>query len=957
MSKRFQHLNKYRNAVGKVANKEAWYADLTLGSSPSDHCNLIQASRNWIAVKWTGNGGSMGLLPIDQPGKGCSSKAHVFHAHGAAVSDWSFSDFDDNLLATGAEDGLVKVWKISQEDETPVCLTSLTTPSRRVDLVRFHPTADQIVTTLGNDGKKVCIWDIEKSSCAFEVGTTTTDPFHSFSWKGDGSLFGTSSKGAVDVWDPRAQDKAVMSGSGHEGIKGSRVVWLGDSNAIFTVGMNKLRNRQYALWDVRSMSSPLKMTMFDSSTGIVIPLYDEDTETMYMMSRGDTTIRSLQLSDVQTTPTIAENMACGTNTSIYGAALLPKQSLNVMHAEVARVLAVTENAVLPISFEIPRKQYLDFHAELFPDTKGNVPGLSGSQWISGKNAQVAKVSLDPSNQAVNKTAESIKPSSPRETTPQQVLRNIDEPSVSKPSSQSPTKQNSSNTVDKIDKSVNNNNNNKKNSTDSTSDVAIPKASTSQQEEPVKPKAVPKYGSNHASAYKYISGKAYHPSTHFEDLRGLSVDKSGEVDLIKTNGKLIAVPIAGPGGRVGIISVNKPGRLPTHVPCVLCGSEVTNFQFNPFNDHVLATVSEDNKIRVWTIPEGGLEEDLGEPTAVIGTNAMDKIALLEYHPNAENILMTVSSDISKPTIRIWDLVEQKEKIVLTGMHPDIIFAAAWSPDGSRIATVARDKKIRVLDARTGKVLAEGPAHDNARPSRLVWLGASRIASVGFGRGSMREVLLFNTDDLTRPVKKNNIDVSPSVMGVHYDPDCRVLYVAGKGDRTIHTFELEDDDTLKALAKIESGTLQQGFAFFPKSSCNVRETEIGKFYRLTPNSIELVGVRIPRARPEFFQDDIFVETLDFGHPAQDSASWFSGENKGLKRISLKPDDMTPLSLAPPPPQQAKAKEKFEMGKKAVTEDQRRQELMDRMFSSAKEVVATEEKPVDPNDQEVADDEWDD
>ncbi|KAI9011899.1 hypothetical protein CLU79DRAFT_848786 [Phycomyces nitens] len=938
MSKRFQHLNKYRNSVGKVANKEAWYADLTLGSSPSDHCNLIQASHRWIAVKWTGNGGSMGLLPLDQPGKGCSNKAHVFHAHAAAVSDWCFSDFDDNLLATGGEDGLVKLWKIPQEDPTPVCLSSLTVPSRRVDLVRFHPTADQIVTTLGNDGKKVCIWDVEKSSRAFEVDTT--NPFHSFSWKGDGALLGTSSKGAVQVWDPRAQDKAVASGSGHEGIKGSRVVWLGDSNSIFTVGMNKIRNRQYALWDVRNMSTPLKMTMFDSSTGVIIPLYDEDTETMYMMGRGDSTVRSLQLSDVQTTPSIAENMACGTNTSIYGAALLPKQSLNVMHAEVARVLAVTENAVLPISFEIPRKQYLDFHEELFPDTKGNLPALSGSEWIDGKNAQVAKVSLDPSKH----TTKAPKANVSTEPTPQP-LRSI-EPSITKPIAQSPASQTKA-----------------ANSSKSTTlpEPALPinalKSSESQQE-PAKPKATPKYGSTHTSAYKYISGKVYHPSTHFEDLRGLSFDKSGEVDLIKTNGKFIAVPISGPGGRVAVIAANKPGRLPTHVPCVLCGSEVTNFQFNPFNEHTLATVSEDNKIRIWTIPEGGLEEDLGEPTAVLGTNSMDKISLLEYHPNADNILLTVSSDISNPTIRIWDVLEKKEKIVLTGMHPDIIFSCAWSPDGSKIATVARDKNIRILDARTGNVLSKGPAHDGARPSRLVWLGdTGRIASIGFGRGSMREILLFDTLDLSHIVKKNNIDVSPSVMSVHYDPDCRVLYVAGKGDRTIHTYELEDDDTLKPLEKIESGTLQQGFAFFPKTHCNVRETEIGKFYRLTPNSIEVVGVRIPRSRPEYFQDDIFIDTLDIGHPSQDAASWFAGENKDLKRISLKPEDMTPLSVAPPPPQQAKAKEKFEMGKKAVTEDQRRQELMDRMFSSAKEVDTTEEKPVDKSEQEVADDEWDD
>lgn len=84
-------------------------------------------NHRWIAVKWSGrklnileekkkvadnnnkkDGGSIGLLPLDKPGKACSNNARVFHAHGASLSDWCFSEFDDSLLATGAEDGLVR---------------------------------------------------------------------------------------------------------------------------------------------------------------------------------------------------------------------------------------------------------------------------------------------------------------------------------------------------------------------------------------------------------------------------------------------------------------------------------------------------------------------------------------------------------------------------------------------------------------------------------------------------------------------------------------------------------------------------------------------------------------------------------------------------------------------------------------------------------------------------------
>jgi len=42
-------------------------------------------------------------------------------------------------------------------------------------------------------------------------------------------------------------------------------------------------------------------------------------------------------------------------------------------------------------------------------------------------------------------------------------------------------------------------------------------------------------------------------------------------------------------------------------------------------------------------------------------------------------------------------------------------------------------------------------------------------------------------------------------------------------------------------------------------------------------------------EYFQDDIFPETKVKWKPALTSKEWFSGKNKELKRISLKPADM--------------------------------------------------------------------
>lgn len=122
---------------------------------------------------------------------------------------------------------------------------------------------------------------------------------------------------------------------------------------------------------------------------------------------------------------------------------------------------------------------------------------------------------------------------------------------------------------------------------------------------------------------------------------------------------------------------------------------------------------------------------------------------------------------------------------------------------------------------------------------------------------------------------------------------------------------------------------------------------------------------------------MPTADIEHPAQDAAAWLKGENKQLERISLEPEGMELcklsfsqtsietkpyfiVSAAPPPPSVAQSKAKFEMGKQFVSEEQRKREQMERMFAAAKSIEDNQEekpKPVNPEDEEVAEDEWDD
>lgn len=98
---------------------------------------------------------------------------------------------------------------------------------------------------------------------------------------------------------------------------------------------------------------------------------------------------------------------------LRGAALVPRRALAVMGCEVLRVLQLTDTAIVPISFHVPRKvrgawvrgwdglgascltdhipvchQAVEFYEDLFPDTAGCMPASEPHSWWAGSNQQV-----------------------------------------------------------------------------------------------------------------------------------------------------------------------------------------------------------------------------------------------------------------------------------------------------------------------------------------------------------------------------------------------------------------------------------------------------------------------------------------------------------------------------------------------------------------------------------------
>jgi len=62
-------------------------------------------------------------------------------------------------------------------------------------------------------------------------------------------------------------------------------VWLGDADRLASTGFTKMRERELAIWDVRDLSKPAKRESLDSSTGVIIPLFDNDAKILYLAGK------------------------------------------------------------------------------------------------------------------------------------------------------------------------------------------------------------------------------------------------------------------------------------------------------------------------------------------------------------------------------------------------------------------------------------------------------------------------------------------------------------------------------------------------------------------------------------------------------------------------------------------------------------------------------------------------
>ena len=228
--------------------------------------------------------------------------------------------------------------------------------------------------------------------------------------------------------------------------------------------------------------------------------------------------------------------------TIQSSCLVPKRGLDHIKCEIARVILLhTNGSIVPVSNTVPRKNYLDFQTDLFPDTWGDEYGLSVEEWQAGKSQCRPLVSV------LSLLAEKT------EVEPLAKLDNIKEVLKTLP-------------THTLEKKVESDASSKIIETFAIEETINNHIKKDTKEEPVKEPPVLSFLPKHSS-YRHVFVES---KTVFDSLLNLNSNISPESNGFECNNVFLAFPMSGPGGRVAVIERAKQGRLAPKIPCLVNG---------------------------------------------------------------------------------------------------------------------------------------------------------------------------------------------------------------------------------------------------------------------------------------------------------------------------------------------------------------------------------------------------
>lgn len=157
----------------------------------------------------------------------------------------------------------------------------------------------------------------------------------------------------------------------------------------------------------------------------------------------------------------------------------------------------------------------------------------------------------------------------------------------------------------------------------------------------------------ASKYKNAAPIVPKPEMCVRDIIVGSYQNYG--NNITASGSFMAFNWEHAGTSIAVLPLDDCGRKSKTMPLLYAHSDtVTDLEFSPFHDGLLATGSLDCQVKLWHIPEEGLTSAITNPECTF-SHKQRRIERVGFHPTADFMLHSVSAG----TVILWDLSAQDE----------------------------------------------------------------------------------------------------------------------------------------------------------------------------------------------------------------------------------------------------------------------------------------------------------
>ncbi len=305
--------------------------------------------------------------------------------------------------------------------------------------------------------------------------------------------------------------------------------------------------------------------------------------------------------------------------------------------------------------------------------------------------------------------------------------------------------------------------------------------------------------------------------------------------------------------------------------------------SPDGTLLLAAQIWDDSVDLWDFPKGTL---IGSVKVYEGARA------IRNTQNKSQGDVQFSKDGSQFLVSGWvvrTFETATRKPIAEFLHNAYVRAAAYSPDGTLIATAGNDSTLRIWNAKTGEQVRSVMLADAAWSVAFSPDGAS----IAVGGQTKSSVLMF--DVATGQVRQVLVGEGPGTGRVAYSPDGSMI-AAASNEGVISIWSSESGSLLRTI--IGANTGESGLAFSPDGRrivtpqwggyarvWDVTHVKVAKFKPPQESKVQFVSISADGSRLVMLSDAVTL--WDYSNPASAKRTVLDPKPGATWYVSVSPD----------------------------------------------------------------------